>query len=311
MKLIPLLACTLLATPALAAPYTFTAMPADFSAISLNSVGQIAGVEQPNLSPNSTTSAIYNVGSIGIGVPLSTISGTVTALDNAGDVAGIVQGVHGAPFATFAPAGGLPAATFYQQIGNAIDDVNTNRQFVGRYTITGPAGQPVSAGYISNGVTYTSLLPPGAQSAEARGINALGTVVGTFNAAPGSTQPGQQGFLFDGASYTTLDRPGATSTTLTRINDAGEIIGTDTDSTGAIHGFTEAGGVFTDLIGPDGTAFLPSDINDQGQLVGSTTATPGFTYLATPTSTPIPEPSTLPLAAVSLTLLAALRRRQR
>src|ERR1035441_1287498 len=75
--------------------------------------------------------------------------------------------------------------------------------------------------------TYTQITVPGSLSTQARAINNIGQIVGSYIAASET-----HGFLLSSGQYTTIDFPGTNSTTISGINDAGDMVGSYTDSGG-------------------------------------------------------------------------------
>lgn len=310
MKL-PLALALLAAGPALAAPYTFTPLPAGFRAVGLNNLGQISGQKSVASPP----------GQLNLGVPALYSNGAVTPLDvgtfpsmdaigginDAGDFVILENfGGHGEAFAVLGGIVTSIAAPEAQPGTRGVASLNDKRQIVGTTTIFGNNGTPTNQGYISLGATYVLFAVPGARTTEPMSVNNAGQVVGSYLLTSSSAGP-QQGFLYDAGAITTIDLPGAVSTTLNGINDQGEVSGTYTDAAGVRHGFTEAGGVFSDVTGPDGSAFLGGSVNNQGQLVG-TFGGAGLSYLATPQA--VPEPATAAVLGGSLLLLGAIHRRR-
>ena len=83
MKL-PLALALLAAGPALAAPYTFTPLPAGFTAVGLNNLGQVSGQEavtSPSGQPNLSVPALYSNGAV---TPLNV--GTFPSMDTVGGI---------------------------------------------------------------------------------------------------------------------------------------------------------------------------------------------------------------------------------
>ncbi len=313
LKLKVILPCALLvASPALAAPYAFTPLPAGFTATALNNLGQVAGqapvvqladgsvVVGPALYSNRTVTPL----AVGPNAPAARVAG----INDAGDL--VLVGTSGARSSLFAVFGGVVSgfAVPEAQPGVAsVASLNSERQIVGSTLVFATDGTATTQGYVSFGGAYTLLAVPGAGTTRPARINDAGQVVGAYT---NSQQINPQGFLYDAGTFTTIDVPGAASTMLNGINDAGEVSGIYTDATGAQHGFTEAGGVFSDVTGPDGAAFLGSSVNNQGQLIGAF-AGGGLSYLATPVAAAVPEPGSAALLGGVLALGAAVRRRDK
>src|SRR6266436_3958946 len=194
-----------------------------------------------------------------------------------------------------------PNATLTRALG-----INDAGQIVGDFrNSTG------THGFLDTGGSFTQLDVPGATTLPARGINDAGQIVGVF-----TNSTGTHGFLDTGGSFTPLDVSGTSFTTAFGINDAGQIVGFFTNSTGS-HAFLDTSGSFTQLdvpgatvgdatLGTGGTA--AAGINDAGQIAGlffNSTGEHGFL------ATPVPEPATLILLSIGLTLtgLAMMRRR--
>lgn len=323
MKRAALLAgATLAASPALAAPYTFTPLPpVSFTAYAINDLGQAGGQAQTGTSLGALVLAAIASGGVSTFVPAPAAnSSAVTGLNNAGDYVGTVLFGTTAGFAVFGGAA-VTLATPPNPGGNTNPNgVNNARQVVGTVSAFTPApnGQPgtlTGEGFVSSGGTYVTLNAPGAALTDARGINDAGQVVGSYLLTPGSAGP-RQGFLYSGGAFTTLNRPGAASTFLTGINDGGEVVGYYQDAAGQTHGFTETGGVFSDIPAENGQVFIPQAVNNLGVLVGPL-VTPGqilrgVNYVATPQA--VPEPASAGGAAAGLAGLglgALVRRRRR
>ena len=307
MKLNAVLSCALLAaSPALAAPYAFTALPSGFSAAALNNAGQIGGTTRLPGSPISVP-AVYANGALTFPAipPPDGYDQVLTGINDVGDIVG--NGSKGrAPFTNFGAFAG-PGDT---SAGAQAYGLNNARQVVG--SASAPMGQgPFVESYVSSGSSYAVIVVPGQAITNARAINNAGAVVGSFGPALGVFGPPplyQQGFRYQGNTFTTISVPGAVETVPLAINDAGEIAGTYRTANGNSHGFTDIGGLFSDVTGPDGAAFLPVGLNNAGQLVGTFGGT-GLSYLATLASAPaaVPEPASLALLGGLAALGAAGR----
>ena len=112
-------------------------------------------------------------------------------------------------------------------------------------------------------VTYTQITVPGSLSTQARAINNIGQIVGSYIAASET-----HGYLLSGGQYTTIDFPGANSTTISGINDAGDMVGFYTDSGGVTHGFLDHAGALTAIDVPKALDTIAYGINRAGQIVG-------------------------------------------
>ena len=111
--------------------------------------------------------------------------------------------------------------------------------------------------------TYTQITVPGSLSTQARAINNIGQIVGSYIAASET-----HGYLLSSGQYTTIDFPGANSTTISGINDAGDMVGSYTDSGGVTHGFLDHAGVLTAIDVPKAFDTIANGINRAGQIVG-------------------------------------------
>ena len=107
---------------------------------------------------------------------------------------------------------------------------------------------------------------PGARITEARGLNNLGEIVGSWE-DPITRR--EHGFIFSGGVFTTIDIPGAVSTSLLDINDAGDIVGAYSEPAGLGHGFLlTADGQLTTITFPGQRFTGVNGINNHRQIVG-------------------------------------------
>ena len=131
-------------------------------------------------------------------------------------------------------------------------------------------GDTTTGFYRSESGRITVLLPPGAETSAATGVNNSHQTVGLFRTA-GSVRT--QGFLWDrGRNRFTLlaaPFPEAVSTLPLAINNHGAIIGVYVTELPTTHGFLLKNGVWTRLDAPLAEDTILNDINDAEQIVGT------------------------------------------
>ena len=300
---VPLTCALLVASPAFAVQYTFTALPFGFDAVALNNAGQIAGTApQAQSEPQP---AVYANGAFTFPPFPSGNATFLSGINDAGDLLGETNDGR-SPFTVFGGVVGFITAPGNTSGGIQAYGINNQRQIVGSAAVS--SGQSSSTvGYVSSGSTYAVVAVPGQGATNPRAINNTGGIVGTYQPAGTFSSSSVLGFLDQGGTFTTIAVPGAAGTTPLAINDAGEIAGDYGVAGEGSRGFIDIGGVFSDITGPDGSSFLPVGLNNAGQLVGTFGGT-GLSYLATPqaATTPVPEPGTAVLLGGVLGL--ALRR---
>jgi uncharacterized membrane protein len=173
--------------------------------------------------------------------------------------------------------------------------MNDNGQIVGSYPLgAGDHGFLYSAG------RFTTFDVPGAaaEGTLALGINNAGQIVGWYG---GRGNISVHGFVLINGTYTTIDAPGAVETFATAISNSGQILvnGWFYNGTGGVspHPYLlEDGRLIPFEVPGSGVAELLG-INDLGQIVGVYGDANGdHGFLATP----VPEPSTLLLAAIGM-----------
>jgi probable HAF family extracellular repeat protein len=138
-----------------------------------------------------------------------------------------------------------------------------------------PPYSPMGGGFGEYGFLYangyfTAINFPNALETFPAGINANGTLAGSYENDDTDPEGDAQGFTYDAdsRSYTSIDFSGATDTEMQAINNSGELLGyAMTDGpTGSVSitGFTYTGGQFSVL----DIAGIPNGINDFGQIAG-------------------------------------------
>ena len=114
-------------------------------------------------------------------------------------------------------------------------------------------------------------------TAEARGVNDAGAIVGFFTDSSGV----DHGFLRDASGhYTVLDAAGATATQAFGINDSGEIVGAYNDASGVQHGFLFDGVHYTSYDVPGGSSTTIRGVDNNGDITGYYDNARGFALLA-------------------------------
>lgn len=159
--------------------------------------------------------------------------------------------------------------------------------------------------YLYDGVIRTNLGTLGGDISEPYGINASGNIVGYSQLVPGTGNP-THAFLYNGS--TMLDLGGGTQSIAYGINDAGDVVG-DNDGVAFIYqgsGLVDLNTLISPLSG--WTLQTARDINNLGQIVGY-----GF-HNGNPRAfllNPVPEPSTLLLAAIGAGAVAWFARQRK
>lgn len=137
--------------------------------------------------------------------------------------------------------------------------------------IVGQSGMDLRLGYVYNGGVYSNILPPGADSTPAMGINDKGDIVGWYGTI--SPEYTDHSYLLSSGKFTSIDYPDALSTFAMGINNKGEIVG-DYSLTGPTawpgqgDGFLYSNGKYTTIAysGADATSLLA--INDLSDILG-------------------------------------------
>lgn len=262
-------------------------------------------------------SQVVGTSPTGAGIPHAFLREDVVMAD-LGILGGPVSGAHGindagevVGYSDFAIAFIWDEANGMRAIGTLSDDnplsvanaINNSGQVVG-YSATESGPVHAFVWDETNGIQDIGTLP-GYDSSGAYGINDSGDVVGVVGSHPFVWDP-DSGMQDLGTLW-----PG-NLTTAVAVNDAGQVVGSSVGAGGgpSEHAFLWANGVLTDLddlLAPGSPWTLTEgwDINDVGQIVGQGTIN-GETHGLL--LTPIPEPRTLVLTA--LTAFALLRHRR-
>jgi hypothetical protein len=116
--------------------------------------------------------------------------------------------------------------------------------------------------------TFTTLVPPGSDSATATGINASNEITGFL--MRGKTTAS---FLVSRGRYVEFDVPGSTNTQALGLNNRDEVVGSYVDAAGMTHGFTATDptthATFSRIDDPLGIGnTIINGVNDRGQIVG-------------------------------------------
>ena len=150
------------------------------------------------------------------------------------DVGGVISNVEGLPY-----------------------DINDEGEIVG----SDGGGEGFST---PDGVTYTQIIFPNANSTGATGVNTAGEIVGYWE----DGQDQFHGFLLIGGQFTTFDFPLATSTYPQGVNDSGEIAGYFTDASSVSHGFVLSGNTWAQVDVPGAQATALTRIKNNGNITG-------------------------------------------
>lgn len=291
--------------PALAAPYTFTALPSGFGAVAINNVGQIAGLA-PAPGVGGLQPAILSGGMLTFPLGANGLMTVVSGINDNGDL--LLSDFRGRSY--FVSVNGNPAANFTVSSpantpsGTTVRGLNDARQVVGYAQVQGATGA-TTEGFVANSSGYTLLPAFDPAGTEPNAINNRGDIVGGLGPGPGV----RVGFLLQGGTYTTVAVPGALVTLPFGINDGGEIVGQYEDPQFIFHGFTLIGGTYSDIVLPDGAVFLPAGVDNGGDVLGSS-VNGTQSYLAAPAATTVPEPASLALLGVGVLVAGFLGTRR-
>jgi hypothetical protein len=270
----------------------------------INDSGQVVGTFFDNSNTRngfSLSGASYST----VDVPGAAAT-AATGVNNSGQITGYYTdgsgGVHG-----FTQTGGS-ATPFDEPSGVGATrgaDINGSGTVVGSYFDTGGAEH----GFSKTGASYTSFDVTGlgtALNTQASGINAAGTIVGSF-----SNGTITHGFVDTGGAFAAISDPlGVNGTWATGIDNHGDIVGYYVDGGGITHGFVDLGGTYQTVDDPNagpggGTEIL--GVNNALMVVGYYVDPNGVFVGFT---AEVPEPATIALFGLSALGMAALRRRR-
>ena len=262
-----------------ATAYTFTTLndqadPTFNQLLGINDHGKIAGYFGSGATghPNKgyTLSKPYGQGNYHNENFPGSVQTQVTAIDNIGNTAGFWVDGNGNNFG-FIEWNGVFTSYKDPHTGagtvNQLLGLNDKGIAVGFYTDANGVNHAYKLNQ-SNG-KFTELLPPGAVSALATGINDNGDISGFLTSSNGNTV----GFLLKGSTYTEFDFPNSTNTMALVINKYDQIVGAYVDGNGLMHGFVLSSPLshakWQSINDPNGIGTTTvNGINDNGQLVG-------------------------------------------
>lgn len=242
------------------------------SALSINSVGQVAGESFTGTGAEHAFLWTPSTGMQDLGTLGGSISGA-TASNSLGQVAGWSK-----------TSGDATQHAFVWTSGTGMRDLGTLGGSFSQANAINNVGQLAGVSYTSTGEEHAFVwtLGPGMQDlgtlggsfSFATGINSIGQVVG-FSTTAGDAA--QHAFLWTpGAGMQDLGTLGGSFSQATAINDAGQVVGASYTSTGAEHAFLRMPGAGMQDLGTLGGSFsVASGINTVGQVAGASYTSAG------------------------------------
>lgn len=155
---------------------------------------------------------------------------------------------------------------------------------------------------------------PGTNAGMASAVNASGQVIGH---SIGTVDHAPHGFLYSDGRLTELGSLGGVGASLPNgINAAGQIVGWSTSNSGVDHAFLYQGGQMLDLnnlVASTGglTLAAAEGINNLGQIAVQATDSDGRSHSLLLTPLTVPEPTSLALAGIIITIMSCRRRQRR
>ncbi|HEY1603511.1 MAG TPA: DUF3466 family protein [Pirellulales bacterium] len=291
----------------------------------INNDGDVAGAVGPSASLYSG-GIMQNIGAL---LPPSPIyqSSIATAV-NAGDqVVGYRTYMQGEGFVQDAFLYSAGTAVEFHSLGLPNGSVAYGINTAGNVVGTGSSDTYFNHAFLYDGTSVHDLGTLGGPTSTAYGINDNGDVVGSADQHEifGTNQPGA--FLYSGGAMHYLGSLGVFPDPMLplpsealAINNSGEIVGdafviSDVGMHDeVIHAFVYAGGTMTDLntlIDPNSGWVLEkaTALNDLGQIVGYGMLANGQTHAFL--LTPVPEPATLILAVLGVSITCVRHARKR
>jgi probable HAF family extracellular repeat protein len=187
--------------------------------------------------------------------------------------------------------------------------INASGEVTGVSTTTGGT----THAFLYNGSTMIDLGTLGGTGSYGAGINASGEVTGESEVTGNAFS---HAFLYNGSTMIDLGTLGGMNSSGAGINASGEVVGYSDITGGSAHAFLYDDGTMYDLNnlvpgGLSGGAYLEYGIgiNDNGWIVAD--GSNSEWYLLEPNTSPVPEPTSLPLLATGVGLLALPRMRKR
>ncbi|HKV57935.1 MAG TPA: hypothetical protein VJO32_06625 [Ktedonobacteraceae bacterium] len=268
-----------LSRPQTGSSYTFKTLndnadPTFNQLLGINNHGKIAGYFGSGAAghPNKgyTLSKPYGQGNYHNENFPGSVQTQVTAINNNGNTAGFWVDGNGNNFG-FISWNGVFTSYKDPHTGtgtvNQLLGINDKGFAVGFYI----DGNGVNHAYKlnQNNGHFTAILPPGASSATATGINDNGDITGFLTASDGNVV----GFLLKGTTYTEFSFPNGTNTMPFGINKTDQIVGSYVDAAGNMHGFLLSSPLnhakWQSIDDPNGVGTTTvNGLNDNGQLVG-------------------------------------------